>query len=167
MGKKKILILGGTFHMVAVVETAKCLGYHTIVVDNMADSPAKKISDQSYDMSPADTYRLAEVGREEQIDGVFAAFDDVNTWHAIALCKTIHLPFYDMPAHGEITSHKDRFKDYCLTFGVPVIEQFECDSAQVQELTKIEFPVTINSIDSYAIKRMSMCYVKDELTTIV
>ena len=143
MGKKKILILGGTFHMVTVVETAKCLGYYTIVADNMADSPAKKVADQSYDISPADTRRLAEIGSEEQIDGVFAAFDDISTWYAIALCKTIHLPFYAMPEHGEITSHKERFKDYCLTFCVPVIEQFECDSAHVPELIKLEFPVSI------------------------
>ena len=164
MEKKKILILGGTFHMVNVVETAKRIGYYTIVTDNMAGSPAKKIADRSYDISTADIQKLAEIGRKEQIDGVFTAFDDINTWHAVALCKTLHLPFYATPAQLEITSHKDRFKEYCRTFGVPVIEEYECDPAQDPELPVVEFPVIVKPVDSYASKGITVCYEEDELT---
>lgn len=164
MDKKKILILGGTFHMVNVVETAKRMGYYTIVTDNMVGSPAKKIADLSYDISTADIQKLAEIGREEQIDGVFTAFDDINTWHAVALCKTLHLPFYATPTQLEITSHKDRFKEYCRTFGVPVIEEYECDPIQDPELPVVEFPVIVKPVDSYASKGITVCYEEDELT---
>ncbi len=164
MEKKKILILGGTFHMVNVVETAKRIGYYTIVTDNMAGSPAKKIADQSYDVSTADIQKLAEIGRKEQIDGVFTAFDDVNTWHAVALCKTLQLPFYATPAQLDITSHKDRFKDYCRTFGVPVIEEYECDPARDTTLPTVEFPVIVKPVDSYASKGITVCYSEEELT---
>ncbi|MGM0899182.1 MAG: ATP-grasp domain-containing protein [Bacillota bacterium] len=163
MEKKKILILGGTFHMVNVVETAKRIGYHTIVTDNMIGSPAKKIADQSYDVSTSDINKLAEIGRREQIDGVFTAFDDINTWHAVALCKTLNLPFYATPAQLEITSHKDRFKDYCRTFGVAVIEEYECDPSQDAELPTVEFPVIVKPVDSYASKGITVCYEEEEL----
>ncbi|MBT2581532.1 hypothetical protein [Planococcus sp. ISL-109] len=157
MGKKKILILGGTFHMVDVVETAKRIGLYTIVTDNMIGSPAKKIADQSYDVSTADIHKLAEIGRQEQIDGVFTAFDDINTWNAVALCKTLNLPFYATPAQLEITSHKDRFKDYCRTFGVPVIEEYECNPLQGATLRAVEFPVIVKPVDSYTSKGIAVC----------
>ena len=40
-GKKKILILGGTRHMIDVVKTANAMGFYTIVADNVVGSPAK------------------------------------------------------------------------------------------------------------------------------
>lgn len=163
MGKKRILILGGTFHMVDVVETAKRIGLHTIVTDNTVGSPAKKVADQSYDVSTADIQKLAEIGRYEKIDGVFTAFDDINTWNAVALCKTLNLPFYATPAQLEITSHKDRFKDYCRTFGVPVIEEYECSPQSQEMLPDVEFPVITKPVDSYASKGITVCYGEDDL----
>lgn len=163
MDAKKILILGGTFHMVNVVETAKRIGYYTIVADNMLGSPAKKIADKSYDINTADIRKLAEIGRKEQIDGVFTAFDDINTWHAVALCKTLHLPFYATPAQLEITSHKKRFKEYCRTFGVQVIEEYDCDPVMGLEFPVVKFPVIVKPADSFASKGITVCYKEEEI----
>ncbi|MFC4712846.1 hypothetical protein [Planococcus dechangensis] len=152
MEKKKILILGGTFHMIEVVEAAKRIGLYTIVTDNMSGSPAKKVADQFYNVSTGDIQKLAEIGRFEHIDGVFTAFDDHNTWHAIALCKTMNLPFYATPAQFDTTCHKDRFKEYCHTFGVTVIEECEGRSRSQKPLVDIEFPFVTKPIDSFTSK---------------
>ncbi len=158
MGKKKILILGGTFHMVDVVETAKRIGLYTIVTDNAVGSPAKKVADRSFNISTSAIDQLVQLGKQEQIDGVFTAFDDINTWHAVALCKKLGLPFYATLDQLAITSHKDRFKDYCRTFGVPVIDQYACDPSQPGCLPEVEFPVIVKPVDSYASKGITVCY---------
>ncbi|HSP21256.1 MAG TPA: hypothetical protein VLQ20_02900 [Planococcus sp. (in: firmicutes)] len=161
---KKILILGGYMHMVNVVETARKMGLYTIVVDRDTDSPAKAVADKSYDVSTADIERVAEIARAESISGVFNGFDDINTWHALALCEKLNLPFYATKEQLEICSNKDQFKEHCRKFGVPVIEEYEIgESLSEEDFSKFVFPVIIKPVDSYASQGITVCYSAEEL----
>lgn len=162
--QKKILILSGISHMVNVVETAKRMGYYTIVTDKAPGSPAKKVADKSYDISTSEIERLAEMAKHEQIDGVFNGFDDLNTWHALALCEKLGLPYYATEEQLEICSNKDQFKEHCRKFGVPVSEEYEIDAElQDEDIAKLTFPVIIKPVDSYASQGITICYSPEEL----
>ena len=158
--QRKVLILGGITHMIDVVKTAKKMGMYTIVTDNNVGSPAKAFADRAYDISTADTERLAKIAKEEKIDGVFTAFDDINTWNALKLCKKLDLPFYASNEQLAITSNKDKFKEFCRTFNVPVIEEY---SSEANIWKNIEFPVIVKPVDSYASQGISVCYDQHEL----
>ncbi len=164
LGQKKILVLGGTKHMINVVETAKRMGMSAIVVDNVIGSPAKSYADKSFNISTADIDGLSKIVREEQVDGVFTAFEDINTWNAVALCKKMDLPFYATEEQLDITSNKDKFKEICRRFDVPVIEEKEL-SGRLEEsaVASWEFPVIIKPVDSYASKGITVCYDADEV----
>ncbi len=162
--QKKLLILSGIAHMVNVVETAKKMGYYTIVTGNVPGSPAKKVADKYYDISTADIDQLAEMAKQEQIDGVFNGFDDLNTWNALALCEKLGLPYYATKEQLEICSNKDQFKAHCRKFGVPVSEEYEIDVNLLDEdIAKLTFPVIIKPVDSYASQGITICYSPDEL----
>ncbi|WP_416145513.1 ATP-grasp domain-containing protein [Planococcus koreensis] len=162
--QKKILILSGIAHMVNVVETAKRMGYYTIVTDKAPGSPAKKVADKSYDISTSEIDRLAEMARHEQIDGVFNGFDDLNTWNALALCEKLGLPYYATEEQLEICSNKDQFKEHCRKFGVPVSEEYVIDAKlQDEDIAKLTFPVIIKPVDSYASQGITICYTPEEL----
>ena len=162
--QKKILILGGTKHMIDVVKTARRMGLSPIVVDNVIGSPAKTFADKSFNSSTADIESLAKIVREEGIDGVFTAFEDINTWNALALCKKMGLPFYATEEQLAITSNKDRFKEICRRFDVPVIEEKEL-AVELEEtaIASWQFPVIIKPVDSYASKGITVCYDADEV----
>ncbi|MDN7228021.1 ATP-grasp domain-containing protein [Planococcus sp. N064] len=161
---KKILILGGYTHMIDVVKTAKRLGMYTIVADRDVGSPAKAYADQSYNVSTSDIDMLAEIAEAEAIDGVFNGFDDINTWHALALSKRLSLPFYATEEQLEICSNKDRFKEYCRDYGIPVIEEYNMDeSLKEEDLAKLTFPVIVKPVDSYASQGITVCYSAEEL----
>lgn len=161
---KKILILGAYTHMVDIVKTAKSLGFYTVVVDRDAGSPAKTFADKSYDISTADIARLVEIAREENISGVINGFDDINTWHAFALCEKLNLPFYATKKQLEICSNKDQFKEYCRSYGIPVIEEYKIeDSLSDADFSKFVFPVIIKPVDSYASQGITVCYSAEEL----
>ena len=49
--RKRILFLGGFPQMIDIVKKAKDMGLYTIVVDMDPKSPAKKVSNKSYDIS--------------------------------------------------------------------------------------------------------------------
>ncbi|TWT01920.1 hypothetical protein [Planomicrobium sp. CPCC 101079] len=138
--KKKVLILSGASYMIEAVETAKALGLYTIVTDNTMASPAKKYADKAYNSSAADLWELAEIAKIEQIAGVFNMFDDINTWHALALCKKMGLPIYTSSEQPGSYPNNYRFKEYCQTFNVPVIEVSAFDSLYALELAAMGFP---------------------------
>ena len=109
---KRLLILGGISHMVDVVNTAKALGIYTIVTDYDKESPAKKISEKSYDLSTTNIDSLEKIAKDERIDGVFTGFEDTNTFSALELCKRLGLPFYATKKQLDISSNKSNFKKY-------------------------------------------------------
>lgn len=158
-GQKKILILGGIRHMIDVVKAAKRMGLSTIVADNVIGSPAKSYADKSFNTSTADIEGLAKIVRQERVDGIFTAFEDINTWNALALCKKMGLPFYATDEQLDISSNKDRFKEICRRFNVPVIEEKELAGAfDETAVAKWGFPVIVKPVDSYASKGISVCY---------
>lgn len=162
--KKKILILSGIVQMIDVVKTAQKMGLYTIVTDRDPGSPAKKHADKSYDISTSDTETLAQMARAEGIQGVFNAFDDVNTWNAQALCQELDLPFYATPEQLEICSDKNKFKEYCRAYGAPVIEEYELGGNLSNEnLEKLNYPVIVKPVDSYASQGITVCHLPEEV----
>lgn len=159
--KMKVLILGGYMHMVSVVETAQKMGLYTIVVDRDAGSPAKAVADQSYDVSTDDLERLVEIAKSEGINGVFNGFDDINTWHALALCEKLDLPFYATREQLAICSDKERFKQHCRNYGIPVIEEYAITSEE--DFKRLTYPVIIKPVDSYASQGITVRYSPEEM----
>lgn len=161
---KKILILSGIVQMVDVVKTAQKMGLYTIVTDRDPGSPAKKYADKYYDISTSDTEKLAEIAKAEGIHGIFNAFDDVNTWNALALCQELGLPFYATTEQLQICSDKNTFKQYCRKYGAPVIEEYELDGDLSEEnLRKLKYPVIIKPVDSYASQGITVCHSPEEV----
>lgn len=162
--KKKILILSGIVQMADVVKTAQKMGLYTIVTDRDPESPAKKLADGYYNISTSETEKLAEMARNEGIDGVFNAFDDVNTWNALALCKELNLPFYATTEQLQICSDKNTFKEYCRIYGAPVIEEYELGGDLSEEnLKNLTYPVIVKPVDSYASQGITVCHSPEEV----
>lgn len=162
--KKKILILSGIIQMADVVKTAQKMGLYTIVTDRDPESPAKKLADAYYNISTSEIEKLAEMARHEGIAGVFNAFDDVNTWNALALCKELDLPFYATTEQLQICSDKNTFKEYCRRYGAPVIEEYELGGDLSEEnLNKLTYPVIVKPVDSYASQGITVCHSPEEV----
>ena len=45
---KKILLLGGSAQQVVAIETAKRLGYYTVLCDFLTDNPGQYVADKFY-----------------------------------------------------------------------------------------------------------------------
>lgn len=154
---KKLFILGATAPMVDVVQRAKALGIYTIVTDWTKDAVAKPYADRVYDVSTADTGRLLEIIHNENVDGIFAAFDDFNTNIACELCAKTGLPFYATPAQLAVTKNKLAFKELCTRYGVPVVPQYN------PEEPDIPYPVVVKPADSYGARGILRCNTPLEL----
>ena len=69
---KKILLLGGSAQQVIAIETAKYLGYYTVLCDFLEDNPGQYVADKFYLISTTDKEKILEIAQAEKIDGVLA-----------------------------------------------------------------------------------------------
>lgn len=144
--KKKVLFLGGSNQMVETVKTAKELGIYSIVADSVSGAPAKNHAEVSYKIDPADIKELVNIYKTQKLDGIYAMLGDVTTWNALALCKRLGVPFYLPKAQMEGSAVEDKFKDFCRTFNVAIIDETTLLSAAAEQNRMVlEFPVIAKS----------------------
>ena len=69
---KKILLLGGSAQQVIAIETAKKLGYYTVLCDFLSDNPGQYSADKFYLISTTDKEAVLNIAKEEAVDGILA-----------------------------------------------------------------------------------------------
>jgi len=69
---KKILLLGGSAQQVIAIETAKKLGYYTVLCDFLPDNPGQYVADKFYLVSTTDKEAILKVATDENINGILA-----------------------------------------------------------------------------------------------
>ena len=94
---KKILLLGGSAAQLVAIETAKRLGYYTVVCDYLPDNPGQHIADSFHLVSTTDKDAVLAVAREEQIDGVVAYSSDPAAPTAAYVAAKMGLVGLDYP----------------------------------------------------------------------
>ena len=73
---RSILLLGGSAQQVVAIETAKRLGYRTILCDYLPDNPGQYVADVFYQESTTDRETVLEIAIKENIEGVLAYASD-------------------------------------------------------------------------------------------
>lgn len=161
---KKLLILGATGYFCEAVKQAKKMGIYTIATDYFPNSPAKAIADKAYDVSTTDIDRLEEIAREEQIDGVFVAWSDINHYVAQQLCERLGLPFYATYEQLCTFTNKHEFKACCRKYNVPTVPEYTLTAEMdPEDMAALEYPIIIKPSDSYSGKGITICHSADEV----
>ena len=108
---KKILLLGGSAQQVIAIETAKRLGYYTVLCDYLPDNPGQYVADKFYLVSTTDKEAVLEVAENENIDGILAYASDPAAPTAAYVAEKLGLP--GSPYESvEILCNKDRFRAF-------------------------------------------------------
>ena len=74
--QKKLLLLGGSAQQIIAIETAKRLGYATVLCDYLPDNPGQHHADKFYQISTTDKETVLAVAQKEKIDGIIAYASD-------------------------------------------------------------------------------------------
>jgi len=163
---KKLLILGTSIGSVQIVQTAKEMGYYTIVTDNLNPelSIAKKAADEYWMISTHDVDCLESKCRKENVNAVFAGISEYNLDRMKELTKRLGLPCYIEDASWKYARDKSEFKKKCREVGIPVVDEYELSNPPLpQELAQIEYPVVVKPVDGSGNKGLSICYSEEEV----
>ena len=73
---KSILLLGGSRQQVPAIETAKRLGYRTVLIDYLSENPGQFVADKWYQESTTDVESVYRIAKDEQVSGILAYASD-------------------------------------------------------------------------------------------
>ena len=163
--KKKLLILGGKpIGSCELVERAHAMGVETVVADYLPieESPAKRISDEHWEISTACVDDLAVLCKSHNVSGVVAGVHEFNIVKMLELGERMGYSTYCTRKQWEITENKALFKDLCRVHQIPVAKTYEFDG---EHDDGIVYPVITKPTDSSGSRGFSICRNKDELVT--
>lgn len=148
---KKLLLLGGSAQQIAAIETAKRLGYYTVLCDYLPDNPGQYHADKFYLVSTTDRNAVLDVAKQEYIDGVLAYASDPAAPTAAYVAQELGLPGNPYES-VEILCNKDRFRAFLAENGfcTPKANAYCTVEDAVAALCKGEFhfPVIVKPVDS-------------------
>lgn len=156
---KKLLILAGAAVHCKVVEAAKELGVYTIVTDYLADSPAKKIADESWMLNITQVDEIVKRCKEEQVDGVLNFSIDPAQKPYQQICEQLNVPCYCTKEQVDILTDKGLFKEYCIKHGVDVIQEYSL--IDIEE-DRVVYPILIKPAISRGSRGQTVCYSKQD-----
>lgn len=148
---KKILLLGGSAQQVVAIETAKRLGYYTVLCDYLNDNPGQYAADSFHLVSTTDPEAVLQVAKEEQVDGVLAYASDPAAPTAAYVAEQLGLPGNPYRA-VDILCNKDKFRAFLAENGfcTPTAKGYTDEASAVCDLRNgaFRFPVIIKPVDS-------------------
>lgn len=161
---KKVMLLGGSAQQVIAIETAKKLGYYTVLCDYLPDNPGQFAADKFFLVSTTDQEAVLEVAREERIDGIVAYASDPAAPTAAYVAEQMGLPTNPYMSVKTLCN-KDMFRRFLLENGfnapqaVGVKERDEAEAAK----EKLRLPVIVKPVDSSGSKGITVIRQWDEL----
>ena len=157
---KKILLLGGSFQQVIAIQTAKQLGYYTIVCDYLPDNPGQYIADKFYLVSTTDVEAIYEVAKKEDVNGILAYASDPAAVPAAIVSERLGLPTNPVRS-VEILGIKQRWRQFLLEhhFACPKYYSFS-STTSIQDIYAhigdFVFPIVVKPTDSSGSKGVTI-----------
>lgn len=160
MGKKSILLLGGSRQQVVAIEKAKELGYRTVLCDYLPDNPGQHYADVFYQESTTDRDKMLDIARMEHVDGVLAYSSDPAAPTAAYVAEQLGLPTNPLWA-VETMSVKDRFRAHMAACGLPCPKAVGFPASISAEKLKealegFSFPLVVKPTDSSGSKGVTV-----------
>lgn len=148
---KKILLLGGSAQQVIAVETARKLGYYTVLCDFLEDNPGQYAADKFYLVSTTDREAVLKVAWDEQVDGVLAYASDPAAPAAAYVAGQLGLPGNPYES-VDILCNKDKFREFLKQHGfcTPKARGYGSAREAEKDLTAgfFKMPVIVKPVDS-------------------
>ena len=155
---KKILLLGGSAQQVIAIETAKRLGYYTVLCDFLPDNPGQYTADKFYLVSTTDKEAVLDVAQKERVNGILAYASDPAAPTAAYVAEKMGLPGNPYES-VDILCNKDKFRAFLKKNGfcTPKAKGYTDIKAALQDIRNghFKYPIIVKPVDSSGSKGVS------------
>lgn len=163
---KKLMILGSMDEFVELVKMANWRGIETVVCDGYPDGPAKKYAHKSFDIDVRNTDAIAELCKEEGVNGIIASFSDLLFECLVKIAAKAGLKTYCTPEKSVFLREKTEMKQMFEELGIPTPKSKRLHRGFAEkELDGFSFPVVIKPVNGYGSRGIfvvnSVCEIYD------
>ena len=160
---KKIMLLGGSAQQVIAIETAKKLGYYTVLCDFLEDNPGQYVADKFYLESTTDKDTILCIAKKENIDGILAYASDPAAPTAAYVAEKMGLPTNTFESVDTLCN-KDKFRIFLKKngFNTPVACGYTDKETALNDIEKFDLPVIIKPVDSSGSKGATVIHSWDK-----
>ena len=162
--KKKIMILGATYTQVPLIETAKRLGYHTIVAGIAGDYPGNAVADEVCVVDISKPEAVLEKAMELKIDGIATCCMDLPVRAVGYVSEKMGLCGLTEQA-ALLSNQKLLMKDAFAKGGVrsPEYRKISSESELLKAWDEMPHPQMLKAVDLQASRGIYVCSTLDEL----
>ena len=165
---KKLLLLGGSSQQVIAIETAKRLGYYTILCDYLPDNPGQYSADKFYQESTTDKDLILKIATEEKINGIIAYASDPAAPTAAYVAEKLNLPTNPFESVNTLCN-KDLFRLALKKngFAVPQSLGFSEPQEAKNQSGGFNYPVIVKPVDSSGSKGVTVVRAVEDISNAI
>lgn len=152
MERKKILIPGGKYSDLALVNAAHRLGLYVITAGTHAHAPAHQFADEYVCVDYSNKEAMLQLAKEKKIDYMCTCANDFGMISTAYVCEQLGLPGHDSYETTLTIHNKDRFKPLAKKLGLhtPISEIFTDREEAIRYILGCEKKVIVKPVDNVA-----------------
>ena len=152
MERKKILIPGGKYSDLALVNAAHRLGLYVITAGTHTDAPAHAFADEYACVDYSDKEAMLQLAKEKKIDYMCTCANDFGMISTAYVCEQLGLPGHDSLETTLTIHNKDRFKPLAKKLGLhtPIAEVFTDKESALKHALNSQKKIIIKPVDNVA-----------------
>lgn len=164
--KENILVFGGGPLQLSLIETAKKLGYYTIVIDPDDNAPGREIADIFFTVAGNDFDKTLEIAKQHNVKGIVTAATDKPILMMCRVAKELSLPF---PSYDscETVLNKAKFKKFLYENKLPHAKGISVVGEVLPETFNLQFPLITKPVTNSGSRGVIKVENQKELSTAV
>lgn len=147
--QERLLIAGGGYAEIPLIQAAQALGFYVITSGNRAKDLGHRYSDECLLEDFSDKEAMLQLAERAQVDAICACCNDFSAITAAYVAEKLGLPGHDPYEIAKLIHYKDHFRSFAREHGVPSprAEGFEAMENALASLERFRFPLIIKPVD--------------------
>ncbi|NLK81254.1 MAG: ATP-grasp domain-containing protein [Bacteroidales bacterium] len=161
---KKIIIAGGGYAEIPIIEAAKKQGFFVITTSNNPNKKGHQVSDlyEYGDYSNFDD--MLHIAKKHNVVAICPGCTDFSAISTAYVAEKLKLPGHDTIENTLIMHHKDKFREFCMSHNLSVPRAKSFSNIEDAYLYKpdFHFPIIVKPIDLAGGRGISVIHSIDE-----
>ena len=162
---KKLLVTGGSYAEIPLIEAAKKEGWHVITTGNRQDGLGHKFSDQYIPGDYSDMDFICSLAKSEGVEAIVSACNDFSYLSTAYACDMLGLPGHDSLETAKNIHHKHLFRSMTASLGIRTPKAMLCSTLQdaFSAHKEIGLPLVVKPIDLFSGTGITICRTPSEI----
>lgn len=146
---KKLLIAGGGYADIPLINAAKKLGFYVVTSGNRQSDLGHLHSDEYYAADFSDPEAILHAAKKHNVDAICPCANDFSAIAAAYAAEKLGLPGHDSYKTSLIIHHKDLYRDFAIKKNIPTpfAKGYHSLDQALQDIDSFLFPLIIKPVD--------------------